>query len=163
MNMNTSHNFGELRSPADLIRKLNHDLQRMAAAGSDQYAAFDFFVTADSIVDWLHPEVIGDESATKEQKIKKSDLRKNNDLLRITSHIANGAKHFVVTRHNSITGIEKSRYVEKGYVEDGYFEDPLLIHLTPEEAMRLEVHGAIKAIELARLVFQFWSENKGAA
>ena len=155
--MSTVSDFGELKTPADLVRKLEHDLQRMAAAGSDQYAAFDFFVTADSIVDWLFPEVPDDKAATTEQKKRQSDLRKTNALPRIASHIANGAKHFVVARHNSITGIEKSRYVEKGYVEDDYFEDPLLVHLTSDEAVRLGVQGSIEAIQLARLVLQFWS------
>ena len=159
--MGTSNDFGELRTPTDLVKKLKHDLQRMATSGSDQYAAFDFFVTADCIVDWMHPEVPGDKIATDEQKKRKSDLRKNNDLPRIASHIANGAKHFVVTRHNSVAGIEKSRYVEEGYVEDGYFEDPLLVHLMPDEAARLGVQGSIEAIQLARLVLQFWSEHNG--
>lgn len=161
--MSTSNDFGELETPADLVRKLEHDLQRMAASGSDQYAAFDFFVTADSLVDWLYPEVPNDKIATAEQKKRQSDLRKTNDLPRISSHIANGAKHFVVTRHNSVTGIEKSRYVKKGYVEDGYFEEPLLVHLTPDEAARLGVKDSIEAIQLARLVLQFWSAHVDVA
>jgi hypothetical protein len=161
--MNTSNDFGELRTPADLLRKLTHDFHRMAVAGSDQYAAFDFFVTANCIVDWLHPDVKDDKASSKQQEKKRSEFRKDNDLPRITDHIASGAKHFVVThtRHNSITGIEKSRYVEVGYAEDGYFEEPLLIHFTQEEAKRLGVQESIEATELARLVMQFWSERIG--
>jgi len=56
-------------------------------------------------------------------------------LLRITSHLANGVKHFEAKakHHRSVADVEKSRYVEAGYVEDGYFEDPLIVHLTADE------------------------------
>jgi len=43
--------FGELRLPADLLRKLRHDFERMKMSPQDQYAAFDFFVTAEHIID----------------------------------------------------------------------------------------------------------------
>ena len=33
-----------------------HDLERMRGGPEDAYAAFDFFVTADHIVDWLLPD-----------------------------------------------------------------------------------------------------------
>ena len=161
--MKTTNDFGELKLPADLVRKLEYDLDRMVASGSDQYAAFDFFVTADSIVDWIYPEIYNDKAATEKQKKKQGELRKANVLLRIASHIANRAKHFVVTRHNSVTGIEKSRYVAKEYVADGYFNDPLLVHLTMDEATFLGVHEYIEVIQLARLVLQYWSAYEGVS
>jgi hypothetical protein len=111
----------ELKTPADLVWKLRHDLERMATSPQDQYAAFDFFVTAEHIVDWIHP---GDRAA-------RESLRSSSPLLRITSHLANGGKHFEAkaAHHRSVTGTEKDRHVEEGYVEEGYFEEPLLIHL----------------------------------
>jgi hypothetical protein len=143
--------FGELRLPADLLRKLKHDLERMKMAPQNQYAAFDFFVTAEHIVDWIHPN----------NKAARELLRSNAALLRITSHIANGAKHFEAKakRHNSISAIAKDRYVQAGYVEEGYFEEPLLIHLTPEEAKFLNTAIQIDATLLAGLVLEYWSKN----
>jgi hypothetical protein len=143
--------FGELQSPRDLLIKLKHDLERMENSPEDQYAAFDFFVTAEHIVDWLHPS----------ERKAREDLRSSTAILRITSHIANGAKHFEATakRHQSVMGIEKDRYVEAGYVEDGYLAEPLVIRLTEDEATA--VGGPIiDAISLARLVLEYW--NTGA-
>jgi hypothetical protein len=45
--------FAELRTPKDLIRKLEHDFDRVEKWPSDQCAVFDFFITAEPIVDWI--------------------------------------------------------------------------------------------------------------
>jgi hypothetical protein len=141
----------ELRRPADLVRKLRHDLHRMATLPLDQYAAFDFFVSAEHIVDWLHPS---DEPTRRA-------LRSSSPLLRITSHLlANGSKHFEATakHHRSVAGTEKFRYVEEGYVESGYFHEPLVVHLTPDEASELGA-PSVEAVALARQVLEFWSKH----
>src|SRR5438105_3089567 len=95
----------ELQTPADLVKKLQHDLERMANSPQDQYAAFDFFVTAEHILDWIHPD----------NKAARESLRSSSPLLRITSHLANGGKHFQAkaAHHQSVTGTEKDRYVEE--------------------------------------------------
>ena len=143
--------FGELTLPSHLLYKLEHDFERMKTSPQDQYAAFDFFVTAEHIIDWIHPDC----------KLDREALRLNVALLRITSHIANGAKHFEAkaNRHKSITGITKERVVEVGYVEEGYFEEPLRIHLTSEEAEALNTSITIDAALLASHVLKYWSEN----
>lgn len=145
--MSTFQGFAELRTPADLFQKLRHDLERLISRSGDQYAAFDFFVTAEHIVDWLHPT---DESARR-------SLRNRDPLLRITSHLANGVKHFEATKkhHQSVADVEKQRYVEAGYVEDGYFAEPLIVHLTVDEAKNLGVTN-IEVEQLAQQVFEFW-------
>jgi len=146
--------FGELILLTHLLQKLRHDLERMKTSPKDQYAAFDFFVTAEHIIDWTHPDSKPDREA----------LRLNVSLLRITSHIANGAKHFEVkaNRHESISAITKERLVEVGCVEEGCFEEPLRIHLTSEEAKALNTPITIDAISLASLVLEYWSENLGS-
>ena len=145
--------FFELESPADLVRKLRHDLERIEKSPQDQYAAFDFFVTAEHIVDWLHPD---DKSA-------RESIRSSNALLRVTSHLANGGKHFhaKAKRHRSILGTEKQKYVEPGYIEDGYFEEPLVIHLSEPEAQELG-SPHVDAISLARRVLDYWSQRISA-
>lgn len=92
--------------------------------------AFDFFVTAEHIVDWTHPK----------DREKRKELR-GLPLLAVTSHIANDAKHFEVTakHHQSVEDVEKSRYVKAGYVKEDYSDDLLLIHLSPMYQEYLEL------------------------
>ena len=144
----------ELRTPADLVRKLQHDFLRMEESPEDQYAAFDFFVTAEHIVDWIHPD---DEAARRA-------LRSSNALLRATSHLANGAKHFQARakHHRSVVGTEKQRYVDSGYVEDGYLGEPLVIYLEYEESLEIGARE-IEAKVLARDVLEYWKRNVPAA
>lgn len=142
--------FGELRTPRDLVRKLEHDLRRMEESPEDQFAAFDFFVTAEHIVDWLHPN----------GKAERNALRSHNALLRVTSHVANGAKHFAATAkcHRSVANLKKSRYAEPGYFEEGYVAEPLVVHLTTDEAREIG-SGSIEAVALAQRVLEYWSAN----
>lgn len=156
--MAPSRGFGELQTPGGLLAKLHHDLKRFESAPGDQCAAFDFFVTADSLVDWLHPDMADRPGETSAAKDRRRALRNGNPLTRITAHIANGAKHFVATRHSAIAGIEKDRYVEKGYVEDGYFVDPVVIQLSAREAQELNLPEMIEGLELARMVLRFHVE-----
>lgn len=142
--------FAELRVPRDLVEKLEYDLERVLKSPQDQYAAFDFFVTAEHIVDWIHPDDRGAREA----------VRSSSSLLRITSHLANGVKHFEAraAHHQSVVDVEKSRYVEAGYVEEGYFEDPLIVHLTTEEQGFFGQSG-IEVANLAKQVYEYWKSN----
>jgi hypothetical protein len=132
------------------VRKLEYDLERIRKSPKDQYAAFDFFVTAEHIVDWIHPD----------DKKAQEAIRSSSSLLRITSHLANGVKHFEAKakRHQSVADVEKSRYVEEGYVEDGYFEDPLIVHLTADE-QQLFGQSSNEVTALAQHVYEYWKAN----
>lgn len=144
--------IADLKNPQDLLKKMLFDMARMRQAKDNQYAAFDFFATAEHMSDWVYPGTAG--------KSQRTQLRQSQALLRVTSHLANGAKHFVAEakRHNSVTNIEKQRFTDPGYVEEGYFEDPLIVQLSHEES--IEFGGAeINAIELAERVYKWW-ENK---
>ena len=145
--MSTYKGFGELKVPHDLLQKLEHDIKRLENSPQDQYAAFDFFVTAEHLVDWVHPE----------NKNDRTKLRSSSSLLRITSHIANGAKHFEAKakHHNSVTGTEKFRVYEEGVYEPGCFYEPLLIHLEHDEAQELGL-TEIDAVDLGHKVLDFW-------
>jgi hypothetical protein len=141
--------FATLKTPRDLLRKMEHDYGRMQSEPGDEYAAYDFFVTAEHMLDWIHPD-------RKNTKMRES-VRDSQVLLQVTSHIANGAKHFEATdpRHKSVTEIERGQYVELDYVESGYFAEPLVIKLATAEAGVLG--GAeIEATELARRVLEYW-------
>lgn len=141
--MATRFQFFELKTAADLLRKLEGDLGAFEASYQDTRIGFNFFVTAEHLPDWLG----------------RRDLVRQHAILRVVSYIANGAKHFVLTerRHQSVTGTEKFRYFEEGYIEPGYFYEPLLIHLSADEARELGV-SRIDAITLGRRVVEFWSQ-----
>ena len=142
--------FGELRTPCDLVHKLEHDFKRLKSIPQDQYAAFDFFITAEHIVDWIYPT---DRPARKK-------LRLSSPLLQITSHIANGAKHFEATakQHKSVINIEKYRVLEPGCVEEGIFEEPLIVYLSPKEEEFIG-KANIEVVKLAKLILDYWTEN----
>ena len=83
--------FFSLRTPRDLLSKLEADFTRLRAADpasiDAQYAAFDFFVTAKHLPDWLSRSIGG--SLTQHRAYAEGAL---------ISHVANGAKHFRVDR-----------------------------------------------------------------
>jgi hypothetical protein len=140
--------FAELRTPCDLLRKLEHDLRRMAEDSGDTYAAFDFFITAEHLLDWQYPDPAG--------KATRKAARQAHLMLEITSHIASGAKHFVAIdpHHKSVSGIEKQGYADD-YVESGYIEEPIVVKLSPNEAA---VFGSteIGAVALGNRVLAYW-------
>jgi hypothetical protein len=140
--------FAGLREPRDLVTKLRHDLARMVADPGDSYAAFDFFVTAEHILDWLHPG--------ESEKPKRKIARNSKVLLQITSHIANGAKHFVAEAPHlkSVTGIEHQGYADD-YVEPGYVGESIVVRLSADEALSLGT-TEIDAVALASQVLAFW-------
>ncbi|MEN0678656.1 hypothetical protein [Plesiomonas shigelloides] len=148
--MSSFKGFAELRVPRDLVKKLEYDLERILKSPQDQYAAFDFFVTAEHIVDWIYPD---------SQK-SRTQLRSSSPLLRITSHLANGVKHFEAKaqHHSSIADVEKFRCVEAGYVEEGYFQDPLIVHFTTKEQTSFG-QSSIEVATLAKLVCEYWKSN----
>src|SRR4051794_7798333 len=86
--------FASLETPRELLRKVQHDFERLQANPADSYAAFDFFVTAYHLLEWLHP---GDPIAMGAEE-------KRTPLLQVCSHLANGAKHFEAKdkRHQSV-------------------------------------------------------------
>lgn len=133
--------FFELKSAADLFCKLEDDLAHMEAAGQDSRIAFNFFVTAEHLPDWLGQRAL---------------VRKYS-FLRVVSHIANGAKHFELTnkRHKSVTNTEKLRVFEDEVFEPGVFDEPLIIELSPNEAQELGT-AKIDAVSLGRKVVEFW-------
>ena len=85
-----------LQTPADLLDKLRHDYERVRADPHDAYAAMDFFVTAEHIVDWVWPD------DAKARKVERS-----REPMATVSHLASGAKHFRADapQHQSVDGV----------------------------------------------------------
>ena len=72
---------------------------------ANPYPAFDFFVTAEHLLDWLYPDSV--ESANVRIRKQRREIE---PLLRVTSHLANGAKHFeaMAPHHKSVDDIQIS-------------------------------------------------------
>jgi hypothetical protein len=96
--MSELNGFFLLRTPKDLREKLEADFNRLRGADPTslhaQYAAFDFFVTAEHLPDWLSRSTGG--SLTSHRAYPEGAL---------VSHVANGAKHFRVDidRHTTVS------------------------------------------------------------
>lgn len=148
--------FADLKTYSDLIEKLRFDLDRLKEAPSQQtklYAAFDFFVTAEHILDWKYPS-----DHKKRKELKDSEM-----LLEITSHLANGVKHFEATdsRHKSVRGVENLSYVEDDYVENGYFQIPIVVYLRDKPKTFVQTE-AIEVVLLAERVYNYWAHDNVA-
>ncbi len=120
---------------------MQSDLAALQESGQDSRIAFNFFVTAEHLPDWLG----------QRQVVRK------HALLRVVSHLANGAKHFTIDskRHTAVVATSKDRYFEEDYVESGYVVEPLLVHLAADEAKELGA-TVIDAVTLGQKVLAFW-------
>jgi hypothetical protein len=146
--------FFALTTPQDLLAKLRHDHRRLAANPIDSYAAFDFFVTANHMVDWIWP------SATPKQQ---KENRRDEVIPRICEHLADGAKHFLLSRpHDAVAATEKTEGAFDPETFDAATFDvgDLVVTLEPPEAA---VIGQLKisALELAGQVLAYWTRRIG--
>jgi hypothetical protein len=142
----------ELQSPQDLLKKLHHDYARLQQSPLDQYAAFDFFVTGEHMLDWLYPN----------DSQKRKHVRDKNVLLQVCSHIANGSKHFVASdkRHVSVKDVRKNEgaFQRDAFQSDAFEVPRLQIDLQGKAAR--ELGESIDAFELAGKVLNFWKNNQ---
>jgi hypothetical protein len=143
--------FGSLKTPIDLLQKIRHDFERLREVPDDIYAAFDFFVSAYHMLDWLHPD---DDTGRIAEEGKFP-------LLQVCSHLANGAKHFEAkqTRHTSVDDV----VVEKGAFQRGVFQPNsfqvggLFIRLDGQAASMFG--SKIEAVDFAQKVLLHWETD----
>jgi hypothetical protein len=142
----------ELQTPQDLLEKLQREYRRLEQAPLDQDVAFNLFITAEHIPDWLYPGDRGSVNAEIRSKLKKS-----NNYLVVCSDIANGSKHFKVNpdRHHSVSGTSiKGAFDSNAFDNKAFDVARLVIDLDGEAANQLG--SSIDAIELAHEVLEFW-------
>ena len=136
----------ELKTPSDLLKKLEHDLARIEANLLDSYAAFDFFVTAEHMLDWVYPN---DKEARRQERDSRVELR-------ICSNIANGSKHFEATakQHDTVsdTRIHKGRF--SNAFSSGFVTSRLMISLKGDADQTLG--SEISVIAMANKVLAYW-------
>jgi len=155
--------FFELRDAQDLLKKLRYDYDRMIADPMNVYAAYDFFVTANHLVDWMWPSATGKQLR---------DTRASEAIPRICEHLANGAKHFILNReHAAVRALES--VVAPTIEVDEILADPEgfgLAWFDPEDGLFITLEAAeaaelgckkISAPDLARRVLSYWARRMG--
>lgn len=144
-----------LRGPDDLLGKLRFDEKRLRHNPSDSYAAFDFFVTASHMPDWL-------EAADKITKAEKRELREQS-LIKVCSHLGDGSKHFHLDnpRHDSVRNTEHAGGIFDSSVfqADAFQAEKLVVHLEEERAKELRLGNSVDAVTLAAMILSFWEEK----
>lgn len=146
------------KEPKDLFSKLCRDLERLRSDNKDESAAIDFFVTAESLTDWVHPGRVNKE--------KQKSHRNSSVLLQIVSHIASGAKHFKVEakHHKSVSSSHKaggyfgSNYFASNYFSSNYFSKGNLV-IVLDGGAKIELGETITAIDLAEKVKEYWEKH----
>jgi hypothetical protein len=133
-----------LQTPTDLLQKLESDFLRLREASpaglEAQYAAFDFFVTAEHLADWV--------SACTGESL--ASLRSYPEGLAV-SHVANGAKHFRVdpARHAAVTETRSAGIFDPAIFDPAIFDVGRLV-------LDLEGGSTVNVLDLAGRVLDHW-------
>jgi hypothetical protein len=147
-------------SPQWLLEKLRSDFENLASQPTNAAMAFNFFVTAESLLDWCAP-------GYKNKSLRKN-LRDDDVLLQIASHIASNAKHYQseANHHNSVTSTSYGRRsgLKGGRLFSGTLNQGnllsgggnLTIQLTGPALTKFG--NSITALELARITLKRWDE-----
>ncbi|WP_417387138.1 hypothetical protein [Gimesia sp.] len=145
--MSNYSGFAPLENSGDLIKKMKYDLNRMKSEPSNSYAAFDFFVTTEHMLDWVFPS----------DKSQRTNMRQQNKILQVVSHIANGAKHFEATssHHTSVNDLKFSRggFSGNSFSSDAF--DPSSFQFSGL-TVKLSDGQSKFAIDLADEAYEFW-------
>lgn len=145
----------EYKNPRQFLGKLEDDFQRIEDDPRDQNAAMDFFVTAESLCDWVHP---GRSGKAAREALKNQEL-----LLQITSHIASSIKHFKVeSKHH--TTVKDSDLVGGTFSANTFAAWSFRSSIFSRGGLIIELNGKaaqkygdrISATELAEMVLDYW-------
>jgi len=142
--------LGRLERPEDLLAKLHHDYERIRNAPGNPYAAFDFFVTAEHIIDWVLPGQANRQA--------RENLRGASVLLQVVSHVASGAKHFIAEarHHQSVqhADVAPAAFQRNAFQGNAFQAGGLYLTLEGAAAESLGAH--INVQDLAVRILDFW-------
>jgi hypothetical protein len=148
----------ELTSAPDLLKKLRYEFDLLKREPRNSYVAFNFFVTAEHLPDWLYPG--------KTNREKRTQVRKTSVLLQICSHIANGAKHFEVEdkHHQSVSDTRRTggmfsagMFKPQAFAGQVFSKGGLFVHLKGNAEQQFGER--ISVLELAERVHDFWDKD----
>ena len=166
------HKFFEMQTPGDLLHKLEREYDRWKADPLSVDLAWNFFVTAEHLPDWIYYQDMRTGGAERPDLLDGEspyDFKMNlaRPVLRICSHLANGAKHFHL-KNTHLTSVGDTVREMTGVFEDDVFEDDMFaeelmlrVYLTPPEQTALGRASAdVDALALAAWVLEFWRTRK---
>jgi hypothetical protein len=133
------------------LRKLECEYARLQHDPGDVDTAFNFFVTAEHLPDWL-------EQDGKLGGRRAGDFKQSERMTRICSHLANSGKHFRPNsaRHDAIQAGERrgsNGWAPEGWAPSGWLPVTysLKVDLTPHLG-----GGTDSVLALATQVLEFW-------
>ena len=142
--------FFAIETARDVFGKMERDFARLKASPADSDAAFNFFVTAYHIIDWL---ARGDEGKLK--------VLRQGAIPRICKHLANGAKHLTLREpHDAIQHADAmpSPFASGRFASGRFAQGWLAVDLGPSERDELRV-ARIDAVTLAEKVIEHWRKR----
>ncbi|MGB8409291.1 MAG: hypothetical protein WCE58_05215, partial [Gallionella sp.] len=138
----------EITTPKQLLEKATHDIERLKGNHLDAYAAFDFFVTARHIPNWVYPNDSAKCDALFAQYVE----------LRVCRHLGDGAKHFIATdrRHKQVRSTVRTHNAwgnswDKSW-GNSWGTDELIIRLDPADRDTSQLGAQIRALDLAERI-----------
>jgi hypothetical protein len=150
--------FFELQTLENLLHKLEWEYAQWQDDPLNTYRAWNFFVTAEHLPDWL-----ARTGSRLPKGFSYKKLKQEQPLLRVCSHLASGGKHFRPRdEHKSVASTREQprAFFEPGAFIEGFFESPaLMVDLSPNEQQALSSPSAsIEAFSLATDVLAFWRQ-----
>ena len=150
----------ELNTPSDLLAKLERDYVKLCEDPLNVDAAFNYFVTASCMVDWVYP----DQEKARDQKESRTSLRNSNLILQICDDVATGAKHFTAkaSHHKSVSETKHRGSWGAPFADPKWFN----VHWGFQGRLDIMLDGdAMKAFgecissqELAERLLDFWKD-----
>lgn len=144
--------FFSLATPRDLLDKLEHDYRRLADAADPvgceaQYAAFDFFVTAEHLCDWQ-------EHASG---MSKKALHAYADG-QIVWDIASGAKHFYADPNRGHKTVATTGQGSGGGYFGGFFGGYFGSYFGSQPRLVIELSdgSTVSLLDVAERVLKHW-------
>lgn len=140
----------DLQTAQDWLQRLERELQTFQAKPNDRDAAVNFFIAAESMLDWKHP---GDGNASTRKTIRDSE-----PLLKVIWDLASLSKHRDVRpNHDSVDDSGGFGEFFGGWFFGGSFFGELSVKLRGPAAAQLG--PSVSAIELAERVVAYWKAH----
>jgi hypothetical protein len=148
--------FFGMKHARDLLAKLEREFERLSETPNSRFAAFNFFVTAEHLLDWALPS----------QSRSTREARRNSEpILQVVSHLCNRDKHLRLgAAHTSVMRAEEALAPPRAQIlvsgQMRVFRRPPVInwiyvapHLQPPLPDR------ITPVDLAELTLAYWRQQ----
>ena len=140
----------DLQTSQDWLERLERELQRFRTAPNDRDAAINFFVAAESMLDWKNP---GDQNASTRKNIRDSE-----PLLRVVWDLASLSKHLQVRpQHDSVA----ASGIFGEFFGDAFFGGQLFgaLSVKLKGPAAAQYGSSVSAVKLAERVVAYWKAH----